>query len=547
MAEEPLEDPQDPEGIEGEEENFHFKTLLEMFDRMSLREWWARVQEGLKADKDSGEYRWARAQFTRIAAPISAILVPLLVLLLMVVLGAVGTTQRVIEITIVEPEPIEELEDIEEPEPEEFEPPEPVEMEVVDAGFNDSEVKMEGPDAPFSPQPTPVDAVALVKSPVVMKGIFGARTSGERGSALGRYGGSGNTEAAVLRALRWLKHYQNPAGFWDGSSGGSTHSKDRSPAAAMTSLALLTFLAHGETPASEEFGETVEKAIKWLVSAQDASGHFSPRDTHDYTHPICTYALSEAFALTRVPMVKYAAEKAAELIVRGQHASGGWNYNLNAANRDDTSYIAWCVQALKAAKMAELEVPNLDGAMKKAISGTRKNQSGTGRFGYTAPGDGTGGLTGAGVLSLQFLGAGNSPAARRGIQNMANWQCAWGGGNFPQNPLYYWYYGTQAKFHAGGATWNAWNKQFSPVIVKAQTVVKGVYTWKGKTRDIGYWTPCSGKEFGQSFTYNTTLCALMLQVYYRYLPTYKPPKEVEEEAQQAIEDVDGGDIEIQIL
>lgn len=540
-------EPEVPEvdGTQGEEEPLHFKSLLELFDRMTLREWWTRVQAGLKADMQSGEYRWAKGQILRLSAPVAAIVVPILAVLIMIIMGAVDPKERTIEITIVDPTPIEKLEEIVEPPPEEVTPPEPVDTEVTDAGMNDSNVQTVGPDAPFSPQPVSVDAVALVKSPVTLKGIFGARTTGERGSALGRHGGGGNTEAAVMRALRWLKQYQNPAGFWDATAGGSSGTE---PSAALTALALLTFLAHGETPSSEEFGETVEKAIKWLVSAQDASGHFSPRDNHDYTHPICAYALSEAFALTRVPMVKYAAEKAVNLIIQGQNTSGSWDYNLKKSNRNDISVAAWCVQALKAAKMAELECPGLVPAMKKAIAGVKGNQSSTGRFGYISAGDGTGGLTGAGVLSLQFLGAGNDPATRRGVQFMSNWTCDWSGAGM-QNPIYYWYYSTQANFHAGGDAWNTWNKQFSPVLVKAQTVVKGVYTWKGKARDIGYWTPASGREFAKSHVYNTTLCALMLQVYYRYLPTYKTPAAVEEgdAAPADAMTADKDDIEITIL
>ena len=44
--------------------------------------------------------------------------------------------------------------------------------------------------------------------------------------------------------------------------------------AAMAGLALLCYLAHGETPASPEFGKTVEKAMKYLVGVQNGSGSF---------------------------------------------------------------------------------------------------------------------------------------------------------------------------------------------------------------------------------------------------------------------------------
>ena len=55
-----------------------------------------------------------------------------------------------------------------------------------------------------------------------------------------------------------------------------------------------------------------------------------------------------------------------------------------------------------------------------------------------------------------------------------------------------------------------------------------------KVGDIGYWPPAGKKdkdgkvasgEHCKSYVYNTTLCALMLEVYYRYLPSYKPPED----------------------
>jgi hypothetical protein len=63
---------------------------------------------------------------------------------------------------------------------------------------------------------------------------------------------------------------------------------------------------------------------------------------------------------------------------------------------------------------------------------------------------------------------------------------------------------TQAKFQKGGADWDAWNRMFANELVQNQQ------------RD-GHW---EGGEHGGT-VYTTTLCCLMLEVYYRYLPTYK--------------------------
>ncbi len=161
------------------------------------------------------------------------------------------------------------------------------------------------------------------------------------------------------------------------------------------------------------------------------------------------------------PAVREAAGRAIARIVAGQHDDGGWDYNLNAGDRNDLSYSTWCIQALKAARLARLYGPVVDRALARASSGVRRIQtSSTGRFGYTAPGNGSGGLTAAGVLCLQLLGEGHSPAVKAGLNYMAPWECRWNTATV-KSPLYYWYYATQAKFHGGSTTWTQWNTQCS--------------------------------------------------------------------------------------
>jgi hypothetical protein len=387
---------------------------------------------------------------------------------------------------------------------------------------------------------------SVVKSPLVFKGLFAQRTAGGRRGSVTKYGGGiQGTEAAVLRALRWLKKNQEYNGSWTTSSGGGSYAEKATPG--MTGLALLTFLAHGETPASEEFGETIQKAIEWLVANQNASGRFAESDKHEYSMPIATYALCEAFALTKVPIIKAAAEKAVEVIIKGQGPGGIWNYNCDGSGRQDTTYSSWCAQALKAAKMAELYVDGLEPACKKLITGFEANQSGSGGFGYIGPGDTP--LTALAVLSIQLHGGANRPSVQRGLQWLQQASCDWAN-PWGKNPLYFWYYATQAKFQGGGDAWNAWNKQFAPALMKSQTVIpKAIADPKGKLVDIGYWTSPSASEFCKSYVYNTTLCALMLQVYYRYLPTYKveEPAAAGAEPSDASKKPDDAKVNIEIL
>lgn len=375
-----------------------------------------------------------------------------------------------------------------------------------------------------------------VKSRLVMKGLYANRTAGGRTGALGMFGGHGGagtnaTEQAVLRALRWLKKNQESNGSWKGSS-----------PVAMTSFAVLAYLAHGEKPEeSEEFGETVKKALDFLVANQTAAGTFTQHD--GYTLPIGTYALCEAYGLTQHPTIKSAAVKAITTLIACQHATGGFNYiNGFAADRDDTSVMAWCCQALKAGKMAGLEpdVPGLEAAIKKAIGGMKLNYvTGTGGFCYCTssasrnPGGGAGGLSGAGALCLQLMGAGTCKEVKQTMVFLQPWTFSFAN---PQgaSPLYYWYYITQAKFHDGEETFRAWNKLFSPELVRTQMIEKNaIEDAHGKLVDIGHWESPSKSEAHGGIVQDTCLCTLMLEVYYRYLPSFKHVEAVPEDVAAA--------------
>ena len=122
-------------------------------------------------------------------------------------------------------------------------------------------------------------------------------------------------------------------------------------------------------------------------------------------------------------------------------------------------------------------------------------------------------------MCLQMLGAGKDAEVKRGLvwldQINCKWDDAWGAA-----PLYYWYYITQARFHAGGMAWNKWNRQFSDELVKNQVVLKATRT---DERDAGYWElPTKGgkiiRDHSTGLVYNTCLCTLMLETYYRYVP-----------------------------
>ena len=490
-----------------------------------------RIMKGLSAPKESGEHKEAMMAVTRIFGPtFVSLLVCFLVLatLFTLVASKTITQSRQVDVTIMEPETVDldEIKDL----------MKDIEIEPIEPPINNMENLTDMPDiAPPVEAPTMSDQTVeltapvplLTKSPLVLRNLYGNRMSAaSRQGAMKAYRGSRQGEDAVLRALRWLKKKQDPDGSWKTAS-----TVDH---VAMTGLALLTFLAHGETPASEEFGPTVQKAIQWLIDhqAKSPNGKFSQ---NSYTHGICAYAVSEAYALTKIMAIRDAMDKAIDFLIQGQQEHGGFDYGYArgpAHKRFDTSVAGWNIQALKAASMAGCTHTNLKSAIDKSIMFLKTQsyaQNGRGFVYSGVPGQpsaagGSWTMTGVGTLCMQLLGRANDPEAKQGVVVLEPLTCAWPAGKDAKPHVYGWYYVTQAKFQKGDSTWNAWNAQFNKQFVDNQI----------KEDDgCGYWPV--GDHGGP--VYATCLATLSLEVYYRYLPTYKKAEETETVTAGAVDDV----------
>lgn len=429
-----------------------------------------------------------------------------------------------IEVTVVEPEEskleefkkeLEQLQDIE-----------------VDIKPPEAEMAAEQPpemDSPTSNQPqdelAAIDIASDVQSPLIMKGLLAGRTASGRVSALSKYAGrhAAATEAAVIKALEWLKNNQLQDGSWSGESA----SKNK---VAMTGMGLLCFLAHGETPStSERYGPTVDRAIKFLVSQQKDDGTF---DGNSYANGIAVYAISEAYALTRIPSLRTAMEKGVERIIRGMQDTGAFTYGYEKNGRRDTSVAGWQAQAMKAAYIAGADVPGLTEAMQRCVNGFKMNyipEQGKFRYapqmGKAAGSDPTLACSGIGTLCLQLLGQASSPEVDGALKTLE--AGALPNYRYPEGtprPLYAWYYITQAMFHKGKGAWERWNNAFAREMVQAQN-------------DDGSWVSDGKEEAAYGKVYGTTFAALSLMVYYRFLPTYQPIAVEEKPTEKAKDDV----------
>ena len=513
------------------EEKGFFRRMSEMFS-------------GLSKPKSSAEYKLAKTELQRLTAPLAAILLPTMGVIILIVITAIqGQTKQTIQVDIARAQEEEaELEEEQEQEEiiEQTPPEETVEVTVDTPNVAIADVVTPAAtpqNEPVSVKPATQDSVALIKSPVTMKSMTGSRTPGSIG-AMTRGGagyGDAQTEGAVLKALRWLKKTQNSNGSWNPSP------------ISNTGLAILSFLAHGETPSSKEFGYTVQKAMQFLIDSlgrkKDKTGQdvvtFKGTDSHEYATLIATYALCEAYGMTRNPNTKIVAMQTLQRIVDNQGPTGGWDYGMNkTSTRDDVSYAGWALQALKAGKMAGLHPKGLDECIKKAIKCLKTRNFRNGGFNYCAGGPPTG-LTATGCLAMQLLGFMNEPEVKSALDFMREWKPAFEakGGAKPGGPLpgaspqYYCYYAAQCKYQAGmcqGATpanvktWQDWNVAMKALYPRSiKTLPETIEGPDGKPRQIGYW-PCSkndGLGAGGGDTMTTCLCALQLMVYYRYLPT----------------------------
>jgi len=339
---------------------------------------------------------------------------------------------------------------------------------------------------------------------------MGNRSASRRAAALSENNGKPASEAAVVNALRWLQKNQNPDGTWGKSFPG-----------AMTGLALLCFLGHGETPAvSQEFGVTVNNAINAVVAeGTKTRGKLIFHGTEFtqssvYEHGMATYAACEAYTMTKDERLAPIVKQAIGYILDGQATDGGWMYAYSKVTPSDTSVSGWQIQALHAAKLTGLPIDGIPAALDNAMKDLdRVFDPVSGTFGYRVPGNHPT-TTGIGVLcKIQWQGKTDHMVAA-GLKSILDQPVV--RYHDKTASLYTWYYNTQACFMAGGGAWQRWNKMFQDELIRAQA-------------PDGSWPVSEGSDVGgmdanetiDGQLYRSCLCTLMLEVYYRFLPSGK--------------------------
>jgi hypothetical protein len=350
------------------------------------------------------------------------------------------------------------------------------------------------------------------------------RSGATRKRLLKDFGGSEQSEEAVMLGLAWLTQTQNEDGSWSYDRG---HTADK---AAATGMALLAFLGAGQSHKEGRYKQTVQAGLDWMVKNVEMDEKSRNRGkvdtiTNMYSQGIATLALCEAYGMTRDKQLRYPAQAAINYIQRAQAANGSWGYQSGTPG--DTSIVGWQIQALHAARLTQdLEVD--DKVIQKAIKfldfvGTGNSQEGKSVYGYTTPGGGPGtSLTAIGLLCRYYVS--DWRADNNGFANGTKGLMARAPSATPRPPeldLYYYYYATQVVRYHGGEEWKTWNEGKKAA---DGTRKGGVPEWlislqSKRDRDRGSWDPGSewiGSGCGRHGM--TCLCLLTLEVYYRYDP-----------------------------
>jgi len=392
--------------------------------------------------------------------------------------------------------------------------------------------------------------------PLLRRGSFGGRlTTKSKQALLNAFGGTPESEEAVLRGLRWLAAHQQQDGSWPLNA----YDKDipdcdcRKPAAADgakadakdaakdpekdvlksdtcgTAFALLPFLGAGigprrspEEPAElKEYEEVVKRGLEFLVRHQAVSKEATKDgalDSNMYAHAVCTIALCEAYGLSAYgergdERLRVPAQRAIKFIANTQHKEGGWRYSPKQAG--DMSATGWMFLAIRSGQLAGIafeRTPMVRAERFVNSCAAGPEDAKLSRYAYLPGGEAKLSLSAAGLLTRQYLGwKKDTPDLAAGCKYLME--------NLPPESgtslgaIYYYYYATQVLHHMEGPEFDLWNQRMREHVLRTQ---------EKEGHRAGSWSPV-GVDWGSKGgrLYATSLALMTLEVYYRHLPLYR--------------------------
>lgn len=330
------------------------------------------------------------------------------------------------------------------------------------------------------------------------------RCSGiERLAWLKTGGGSPECDRAVTQAFEFLKSKQNPNGSWGTTLPCLT-----------TSLTLMAYLGRCEDADSPLYGDTVMKALLYLIelSRRSPDGIIaSPNSTdHAVEHGAAVAALGETYVTARfgsrsLPGLRDAFEKGINAIIKQQLPNGAWGKlgsNFTPQDAGGPYVTFWQHMALNQARRTGLRFAGLKEALNRVENYWGTIRTKDGNFG-TQRGDGR---RDPWLLTSMVLHARTSLPdlhphwSRSGKTFMAAF-IRFEPPKWDRGDLMSWLF-TSECLRNDAEIWPLWNRGFLPEVLSKQ-------------RPDGGW-PARPSIFGSGSEEETVaLCILMLESYFR--------------------------------
>lgn len=302
------------------------------------------------------------------------------------------------------------------------------------------------------------------------------------------------------KGLQHLAKTQAQDGSWSGGQIGP----------GTTGLALMVLLASGEDPNFGLYSSHVRKALRSLISQQNATTGYLGNSM--YHHGFGMLALAEAYGAVDDRNLWPSGQsgtnrsigQALELAVRAaltsqaKNSLGGWRYTPDSTDAD-TSVSGSVLVGLLAARNAGIEVP--DASIDKAIEYYKSMTSNSGQVAYAG---GFGGFDESlarisiGTLVYSLARRKDLPQYKATLSYLTSRLES----TPPQWPEYTRYYEAQALFQGDVEAWGKWNKLLVRQLKQTQ-------------RPDGSFTSDFGPAVG------TSMSLLALALNYKFLPIYE--------------------------
>ena len=215
-------------------------------------------------------------------------------------------------------------------------------------------------------------------------------------------------------------------------------------------------------------------------------------------------------AAIRLAELTSAAQRAIGFIEQAQHTGGGWRYQPGRPG--DTSIVGWQMMALKSGYLADLQLdPQTVAKSVQFLDFVSEDQIGSlygymngGRAAQVAMSSRVRATTPCGLLCRMYTGwERDREGIVVGVERLQRWAK-------PKQGLYFYYYATQVMHHYGGSPWQEWNGWMRDYLVKRQS---------RRGSEAGSWY-LNGSHDNAGRFYCTSMAAMTLEIYYRYVPIY---------------------------